>query len=394
MRRSAIAGLAVINIGLFGSPASAQDARVGIIASITGPFSVWGKQYREGIDLFLSEHGDSVAGRKMDIIYRDVGGSNPARSKQLAQELVVREKVAVLGGHELTPNVLAVTDVINQAKIPFVIFNTGTAHVTDRSPYFLRLGYTQWVHYYPLGMWAAQNGMKRCISIAADYAPGHDSLEAIKTGFGGAGGQIISEIRVPLDATDFSPYLQRIRDASPECTFVFMPLGPMSVAFTKAYTDRGLLTSGIKLLGQAETVEFDLPAIGDAALGVVTAQVYGPYVDNPTNAAFIKAYQSKYGSEQLPSIITMKGYDGMRVISEMLKATEGKLNGDAAMAAIKGFSWQSPRGPVTIDPDTREPIQNVYIREVAKENGRLYNKTIHTYHAQKEPWHELQRKGK
>ena len=151
MRRSAIAGLAVINIGLFGSPASAQDARVGIIASITGPFSVWGKQYREGIDLFLSEHGDSVAGRKIRHIDRDVGGSNPARSKQLAQELVVREKVAVLGGHELTPNVLAVTDVINQAKIPFVIFNTGTAHVTDRSPYFLRLGYTQWVHYYPLG---------------------------------------------------------------------------------------------------------------------------------------------------------------------------------------------------------------------------------------------------
>jgi branched-chain amino acid transport system substrate-binding protein len=390
MRRCIIAGFAVIGFGLLGSSACAEDARVGITASITGPFSIWGKGYREGIDLFLAEHGNSI-GRKVEVIYRDVGGVNPARSKQLAQELVVRDKVAVLGGHELTPNVLAVTDVINQAKIPFVIFNTGMAQVTDRSPYFVRLGYTQWVHYHPLGIWAGQNGIKRCISIAADYAPGQDSLDAVKAGFTEAGGQIIGEIRVPLEATDFSPYLQRIRDVAPECTFVFMPLGPMSVAFTKAYTDRGLLSAGIRLLGQAETVEFDLPAIGDAAVGVITAQVYGPYLDNPTNAAFVKAYQAKYGSNQLPSIITMKGYDGMRVIFEMLKATDGKLNGDAAMAAIKGFSWQSPRGPVTIDPETREPIQNVYIREVVKENGRFYNKTIYTYQAQKEPWHELKK---
>jgi branched-chain amino acid transport system substrate-binding protein len=306
----------------------------------------------------------------------------------------VRDKAVVLGGHELTPNVLAVTDVINQAKIPFVIFNTGTAFVTDRSPYFLRVSFTQWTHYHPLGMWAGQNGLKRCVSVAADYAPGHDSLAAVKAGFTSAGGQIISEIRVPIDATDFSPYLQRIRDASPECAFVFMPLGPMSVAFTKAYADRGLQAAGIKYLGQSETAEFDLPAIGDGAVGIITAQVYGPYLDNPTNAAFIKAYQAKYGADQLPSIITVLGYDGMRVITEMLKATDGKLNGDAAMAAIKRFSWQSPRGPVRFDPDTREPIQNVYIRQVVKENGRLYNKTIHTYTAQSEPWHELQKKGK
>ncbi|MFL6795872.1 MAG: ABC transporter substrate-binding protein [Xanthobacteraceae bacterium] len=393
MRGRVIGSIAGISLGLLGSGACAQDARVGITASITGPFSVWGKQYREGIDLFLADHGSSI-GRKLEIIYRDVGGPNPARSKQLAQELVVRDKVAVLGGHELTPNVLAVTDVINQAKIPFVIFNTGTAHVTDRSPYFVRVGFTQWVHYYPLGIWAGQNGLKRCVSIAADYAPGHDSLEAIKAGFTQAGGEIISEIRVPLEATDFSPYLQRIRDAAPECTFVFMPLGPISVAFTKAYTDRGLLAAGIKLLGQSETVEFDLPAIGDAAVGVITAEVYGPYIENPVNAAFVKAYQARYGADQLPSIITTVAYDGMRIISEMLKATDGKPQGDAAIAAIKGFSWQSPRGPVTIDPETREPIQNVYIRQVVKENGRLYNKTIHTYEAQREPWHELQKKGK
>jgi branched-chain amino acid transport system substrate-binding protein len=394
MKQSAIAGLAVISLGLFGSAVGAQEVRVGITASITGPFSVWGKQYREGIDLFLGEHGNTVAGQKINIIYRDVGGANPPRSKQLAQELVVRDKAAVLGGHELTPNVLAVTDVINQAKIPFVIFNTGTAFVTDRSPYFLRVGFTQWTHYHPLGMWAGQNGLKRCVSIAADYAPGHDSLAAVKAGFIGAGGEIISEIRVPLDATDFSPYLQRIRDASPECAFVFMPLGPMSVAFTKAYTNRGLQSAGIKYLGQSETAEFDLPAIGDGAVGIITAQVYGPYLDNPTNSAFVKAYQAKYGADQLPSIISVLGYDGMRVVTEMLKATDGKLNGDAAMAAIKGFSWQSPRGPVAFDPETREPIQNVYIRQVVKENGRLYNKTIHTYTAQKEPWHELQKKRK
>jgi branched-chain amino acid transport system substrate-binding protein len=394
MRRSALIGLIALGLGVSAAPATAQDIRVGIIASITGPFSIWGKHYQDGINLYLEKHGNEIDGRKVEIIYRDIGGANPPRSRQLAQELVTREKVSVMGGHELTPNVLALTDVINQAKIPFVIFNTGTAMVTDQSPYFIRLAYTNWAHYYPLGLWAAQNGLKRCVSIAADYAPGHDSLDAVRAGFTSGGGEIISEIRVPLDATDFSAYLQRIRDASPQCTFVFMPLGPMSVAFIRAYTDRGLLKSGIKLLGQSETVEFELQAVGDAALGVITAQVYGPYLDNPENKAFVDAYQAKYGSGQMPSIITMKGYDGMRVIFEMLRATGGKMDGGKAMAAIRGLKWNSPRGPVTIDPDTREPIQNVYIREVVREDGRLYNKVIHTFEAQKEPWHEEQKKKK
>jgi branched-chain amino acid transport system substrate-binding protein len=395
MRRSVITAAWLLALGLSVTPTAAQDIRVGIIASITGPFSIWGKHYREGIDLYLERNGNTIGGRKVEVIYRDIGGANPPRSRQLAQELVLREKVAVLGGHELTPNVLALTDVINQAKIPFVIFNTGTAMVTDQSPYFVRLAYTNWAHYYPLGRWAAERGgFKRCVSIAADYAPGHDSLEAVRVGFTDFGGEIISEIRVPLEATDFSPYLQRIRDASPQCTFVFMPLGPMSVAFTRAYTDRGLLRDGIKLLGQAETVEFDLPAVGDAALGVITAQVYGPFHDNPEAKAFVQAYQAKYGANQYPSIIAMKGYDGMRVIFEMLKATGGRLDGDKAMAAIRGFSWDSPRGRVTIDPETREPIQNVYIREVVRQDGQLINKVIFTYEAQKEPWHELQKRKK
>jgi branched-chain amino acid transport system substrate-binding protein len=378
-----LAGLAL----LAASPVVADEVKVGITASITGPYSIWGKEYREGIDLFRAQNGTSVNGHEINVLYRDVGGANPPRARQLAQELVLRDKVAVLGGHELTPNVLAVADVINQAKIPFVIFNAGTANITDKSPFFVRTGFTNWAHYYPLGLWAGEKGLKRCVAIAADYAPGHESIAAVKKGFEDKGGKVLADILVPLDATDFSPYMQRIRDQSPECTFVFMPLGPMSVAFVKAYIDRGLLKDGVKLYGQSETAEFDLPSFGDAALGIETSQVYGPNLDNAVNKAFVEAYQKAYG--KVPSVIAMLGFDGMRLIHEMVKATDGKIDGEKAMAGIKGFSWQSPRGPVTIEAKTREPIQNVYIRRVAKRDGTLYNEPIHTFEAQKEPWHQF-----
>jgi branched-chain amino acid transport system substrate-binding protein len=369
--------------------AQADEVKVGIAASFSGPFSVWGKEYREAIDLYLEQIGGKAGGHSINIVYGDVGGANPARARQLAQEMVVRDGVAILGGHELTPNVLAVTDVINESKVPFVIFNTGTANVTDKSPYFVRVGFTQWATYYPLGKYAAQQGMKNCAAVAANYAPGQDSIAAVKKGFGEGGGTLVDEIMTPLETTDFSPYLQRIRDRSPQCTFVFMPLGPMSVTFIKSYNDRGLSKAGIQLFGQSETAEFDLPTIGDGALGVITAQPYGPNLDNAANHAFIEAFKAKYGKDRLPTVIALLGYDGMRVIAKMIEGTDGKRDGDKAVAAVKGFSWQSPRGPVTIDPRTREPIENIYIRKVVKEDGALVNKEVYTFEGQKEPWHEL-----
>jgi branched-chain amino acid transport system substrate-binding protein len=375
------------------SSATADEVKIGIIASISGPFSIWGKEYKEGIDLFMDKVGGKAGNNSMSIIYRDIGGQNPPRSRQLAQELVLREKVAVLGGHELTPNVLAVTDVINQAKIPFVIFNTGTASVTDKSPFFVRPTFTNWTTFYTVARYAGMTGMKKCVAVAADYAPGQDAAIASAEGLKREGGEIIADIKVPLDATDFSSYLQRIKDAAPQCAIVFMPQGPMSVAFVKAYIDRGLLKDGIKFFGQSETDETDLPAIGDGAVGMITSMPYTPTLDNPENKAFVAAFTKKYGADHgPPTNITVAAYDAMQVIQRMAETVNGTINGQKEVDAVKGMKWLSPRGPVSIDPETRELVQNVYIREVVKENGLLYNKVIYTFEDQKEPWHETQKK--
>jgi branched-chain amino acid transport system substrate-binding protein len=388
-----IAAAVLVAIVAATSGAAADEVKIGIIASISGPFSIWGKEYKEGIDLFMDKVGGKAGNNTMSIIYRDIGGQNPPRSRQLAQELVLREKVAVLGGHELTPNVLAVTDVINQAKIPFVIFNTGTATVTDKSPFFVRPTFTNWTTFYTVARYAGMTGTKKCVTVVADYAPGQDAAVAAAEGLKREGGEVIADIKVPLDATDFSSYLQRIKDAAPQCAIVFMPQGPMSVAFVKAYIDRGLLKDGIKFFGQSETDETDLPAIGDGAVGMITSMPYTPTLDNPENKAFLAAFSKKYGADHgPPTNITVAAYDGMQVIQKMAETVNGTIDGAKEVDAVKGMKWPSPRGPVSVDPETRELIQNVYIREVVKENGLLYNKIIYTFENQKEPWHDTQRK--
>jgi branched-chain amino acid transport system substrate-binding protein len=385
--------LGVLAAAALFTPVRAEEVKVGIIASITGPFSIWGKEYKEGIDLFLDEVGGKAGNNTLSIIYRDVGGQNPPRSRQLAQELILRDKVAILGGHELTPNVLAVTDVINQAKIPFVIFNTGTAIVTDQSPYFVRPTYTNYTHYYALGRYAGMQGLKKCVAVAADYAPGLDSVNAASEGFKKEGGEVTAKIMIPLDATDYSSYLQRIKDASPQCAFVFMPLGPSALAFVKAYLDRGLLKDGIKFMGQSETNEPDLPAIGDAGIGMITALAYAPTLDTPENKKFVASFKAKYGADRTPDIIVVAAYDAMRVVQKMAETVSGAPDGQKEVAAVKGMTWLSPRGQVSIDPDTREMVQPVYIRELAKgSDGKLYNKVIYKFENQKEPWHELHKK--
>jgi branched-chain amino acid transport system substrate-binding protein len=331
--------------------AAAEEVKVGIITSISGPFSIWGKEYKEGIDLFMDKVGGKAGNNSMSIIYRDIGGQNPPRSRQLAQELVLREKVAVLGGHELTPNVLAVIDVINQAKIPFVIFNTGTAAVTDKSPFFVRPTFTNWTTFYTVARYAGMTGTKKCVAVVADYAPGQDAAVAAAEGLKREGGEVVANIKVPLDATDFSSYLQRIKDAAPQCAIVFMPQGPMSVAFVKAYIDRGLLKDGIKFFGQSETDETDLPAIGDGAIGMITSMPYTPSLDNPENKAFVAAFTKKYGAGQgPPTNITVAAYDGMQVIQKMAETVNGAIDGQKEIDAVKGMKWLSPRGPVSIDP--------------------------------------------
>ncbi|HTY66447.1 MAG TPA: ABC transporter substrate-binding protein [Alphaproteobacteria bacterium] len=379
----AIAGC-VLATGL----ARADEVKVGILVTTSGPYASWGHEYTQAVDLYMEQHKAMAGSHHITVLYRDVGGNQPPRARQLAQELIVRDNVAVLGGLEFTPTVLAVQDLIDEANIPFVIFNSGTSVVTKKSPLYVRPSFTQWQVAYPLAQWAAQHGQKECVTAAADYAPGQDAIDAYKKGFEAGGGKLTGEVRIPLDTTDFSTYLQRAKDMKPGCVFTFMPLGPMSVGWVKAFHDRGLDKDGIQLFATTETQEVDLPAEGDAALGVITAIHYGPFLDNPTNKAFVAAYKAKYNNE-LPGLAAVAAYDGMEIIFHMVEATNGKRDGKAAVESIKGYKWQSPRGEISIDGRTREAINNIYIRKVVKENGVMFNKEFDVIKNVKEPWHEL-----
>jgi len=380
--------LVVACAAAFSGPSAADDVKVGVVASFSGPYATWGEQFKQAIELFLEQHKDMAGSDKVSVLYRDNGGPNAQRARQLSQELVVRDSVPVLAGLEFTPTSLAVADLVTEAKVPFVIFNAGTSGVVQKSPMFVRTGFTQWSVAVPAAKWAAQQGMKSCVIVAADYGPGLDGIDAYTKGFTEAGGKIAETIKVPLGTNDFSSYLERVRAASPQCTFMFMPVGPMSVGFIKSYTERGLSKAGIQLITGAEADERDIASVGDAAVGVVSALHYGPYLDNPANKAFVSAYQAKYGKDVVPGIAAIAAYDGMYVVSQMLKATGGKRDGAKAIEAVKGLKWDSPRGPVMIDPKTRDIVQNIYLRRVEKVDGKLVNKVLATFPAVKDPWLE------
>ncbi|MBC8749556.1 MULTISPECIES: ABC transporter substrate-binding protein [Paraburkholderia] len=382
--------LALMCAVLFQQPAlsHADEVKVGLLGQFSGPYSWWGKEYQRGVDLFLDQSKGKVGNDTLTVVSRDEGGVNPQRTRQLAQELVVRDHVQYLFGTAFTPNALAVADVANQTKTPFLIGNSGTSSVTSKSPYFIRMGFTQWTVSVPLVQYAVSHGAKSAAIVVADYAPGQDAIDAYSDTLKKLGGTVAAQVRVPLGTTDFSSYLQRVSDAKPQAVLLFMPVGPMSAGFIKAFKDRGLDKSGITLLATTETMESDLPAIGDSALGLQTALHYSPYLTTPENQAFVAAYKAKYGKDAIPSIASVAAYDAMHVVAEMVKATHGQKDGDKAMATAKGLAWTSPRGPVSIDPKTREIVQNVYIRQVEKIDGVLGNKPIATYKAVMEPWYQ------
>jgi branched-chain amino acid transport system substrate-binding protein len=325
-----------------------------------------------------------VGSDTVSILYRDVGGNAPQRARQLAQELVVRDRVDYIGGLALTPNVFAVADVITEAKIPFVIFNSGTSGVPQKSPYFVRTGFTQWTVSFPIGRWAAEHGKKTAAIAVADYAPGYDAANAFAAGFKEHGGQIVETIKVPLNTTDYSSYLQRIQSLKPDCVFVFLNAGPMAVTFLNGYIERGLRASGIELYGTSEFQEIDLPKIGAGAVGIVSALHYSPNLDNPENKTFVSAMTTKFGEEALPDIFTVQAYDGMQVLFHMIEATGGQSNPEKAIESVRGFAWNSPRGPVSIDPQTRDIVQNVYVRRVVNEGGKLVDRAFETFKAVKD----------
>jgi len=382
--RAIVAGVAVYaGVGL----AHAQGVvKLGLIAEFSGPFAQYGQQIYGGMKTYMKIHGDTVAGKKIEVIQKDVGGPAPDVAKRLAQELVTRDKVDFLVGFGLTPNALAVAPVATEAKVPMIIMNAATSIITTKSPYIVRVSMTLPQITQPIAVWAAKNGIKKVYTVVADYGPGIDAEGAFIKAFKEGGGEIVGSVRTPLQNPEYAPFVQRVKDAKPDAVFLFLPAGEQGIAFMKGYKERGLAEAGIKLIATGDiTDDGVLEAMGDPTLGLITSFHYSAAHDSPENKAFIKAYGEVNGTKLRPNFMAVGGYDGMAAIYEALKKTGGSTDAEKVMAALKGLKLASPRGPLTIDPETRDPIQTVYIRKVEKTAGGLYNVEFDRLLDQKDP---------
>jgi branched-chain amino acid transport system substrate-binding protein len=380
--RKGLAALAVSVLTVSGAFAQ-NTIKIGFILPMTGQQQSTGKQISAAVKLYLQQHGDTVAGKKIELIIKD-DAAVPDNSKRIAQELIVNDKVNFLAGFGVTPAALAVAPLATEAKIPEVVTAAGTSIITERSPYIARTSFTLAQSSVPIAEWAAKNGIKKVVTMVSDYAPGADAEASFKDAFIKNGGQVVEAIKFPLANPDFAPFLQRAGDAKPDAIFVFVPSG-QGGAFVKQFVERGLDKAGIKIIGPGDVTDDDLlNGMGDAVIGTVTAHFYS--VDHPseTNKAFVEAFK-KANNGMRPNFMAVGGYDGMNLMYEALKKTDGKTDGDALIAAMKGMAWESPRGPISIDPDTRDIVQNIYIRKVEKKNGELYNVEFATFEAVKDP---------
>jgi branched-chain amino acid transport system substrate-binding protein len=355
------------------STASKAPIKVGVIAEFSGPFADYGKNIENGMRTYLKLHGDTHAGRKVELVLRDTTGPAPDIAKRHAQELLTRDHVDFLAGFGLTPNAVAVAPLATQAKTPMIVMNAATSILTTKSPYIARFSMTLPQVTAPMADWAAKNGIKKVHSLVADYAPGIDAEEAFKKAFVAAGGQIVDSVRIPLKNPEFAPFLQRIKNSKPEAVFVFLPAGEQSIAFMKAFNERGLAEAGIKLIATGDlTDDHVLSAMGEPTLGVLSTHHYSASRDSAENRAFVSAFRELTGGKR-PNFMAVGGFDGMAAIVEVINKLDGKLNGDRAMQVLKGLKLASPRGPITIDPETRDVVQTVYVRRVQKVGNELYN---------------------
>jgi len=362
----------------------AQDTvKIGFILPMTGQQQSTGKQESAAIKLFMAQHGDTVAGKKIELIIRD-DSAVPDNTKRIAQELIVNDKVAFVAGFGITPTALAVAPLSKESKTLEIVTAAGTSIITERSPYIARTSFTMAQSTVPMADWAADNGIKKVVTMISDYGPGIDSEQSFTAEFKKKGGEVLEAIRFPLASPDFAPFLQRAADQKPDAIFVFVPSGQGGI-FVKQFVERGLDKAGIKLIGPGDTMDDDLlNGMGDAVIGTVTAHMYSADHDSATNKAFVAAFE-KANSDMRPNFMAVSAYDGMHLIYEALKKTGGKTDGDSLIDAMKGMAWESPRGPISIDPQTRDIVQNIYIRKVEKKNGQLYNVEFATFTAVKDP---------
>ncbi len=384
MRKLLLAAAAAL---LMGSGAYADTIKVGVVGPFSGPFALQGKNFKAGIDAYMATNGNKVGDNTVEIIYRDLPAADPAQSKSLAQELVVKEKVQYLAGFYFTPDAMAVTPILKQANTPLVVMNAATSAIVTKSPLVVRTSFTTWQTSTPMAQVAFDKGVKKIISVVSDYGPGVDAENAFKAGFEKAGGEVVEAIRMPLATNDFSPIIQRIKDSGAQGVFAFLPSGPTTLGFVKAYNENGLKGANIQLFAPGDlTQEADLPALGDAALGMLTTFHYAVSHDSPENKAFVEAANKAIGNPAELTFPAVGAYDGMHVIYKMIEATGGKQDAQKAVDAVKGLAWTSPRGPVSIDPESRHITQNIYLREVAKgDDGKFINKEIQTFEKQGDP---------
>src|SRR5213596_2653945 len=387
--------LVLAAFALCASGAFAQTIKIGFITSYSGLNGNLGPYMERAVRLYIKQHEKELPpGVKIELLTRDDTGPNPDKARQLAQELVVRDKVNLLAGVIFTPNAMAIAPIATEAKVPFVIMNAGTSVITARSPYIARTSFTLWQSSYPLGQWASKK-FKTAYTLVSDFGPGHDSEEAFIKGFTEGGGKILGSVRVPLSNPDFVPYMQRVKDAKPDALAVFIPAGKTATAVMKNFSDLGLDKAGIKLIGPGDiTTDEELPNMGDAALGVLTVHHYSAAATRPANQAFVAAWKRDYGANETPNFVAVGGWDGMAAIMHAVKEQKGKLEPDRTMELLKNFKDpNSPRGPISIDPATRDIVQNEYLREVRRVGGRLANVEIETLGtAVKDPWKELNKK--
>jgi branched-chain amino acid transport system substrate-binding protein len=376
---------AVVSLG-GGAAGAEQTVRIGVIAEFSGPFADYGGQILGGMKAYLKQNGEVFGGRKVELVIKDTTGAAPEIAKRLAQELVTRDNVDILAGFGLTPNALAVAPVATQAKKLMVVMNAASSIITTRSPYIVRVSHTLAQDTQPIARWAARNGIKRAFTLVSDFGPGIDAEGAFLKAFKDAGGEISGSLRTPLQNPDFAPFIQRVKDARPEALFVFLPPGNQTIAFIKAYEERGLKQIGIRVIATGDlTDDGVLPAMGDGTIGLTTSFHYSAAHESPENKAFLKAYVETNGTKLRPNFMACAGYDGMAAIAEALKKTQGSVDPEKLLAALKGMRLMSPRGPIMIDPETRDIVQTVYIRQVKKVNGGLYNIEFEKFPDVKDP---------
>ncbi len=376
IRRQFLAATAGFALALGAAPAFAQQVvKVGVILPMTGPFASTGRQVEAGARLWLAQNGDTVAGKKIELIVRDDTGSAD-QTKRIATELIVNDKVAVIAGFGLTPLALAVGPVATQAKVPAVIMAAGTTTIVNSSPYYARTSFTLSQNTVPMAQWAAKNGIKTVVTLVSDYGPGLDAEKAFKAEFESKGGKVLDTLRSPLANPEFAPFLQKAKDLKPDALFMVVPSG-QGASLMKQVGERELVKAGIKIIGTGDMTDDDqLNSMGDALIGVVTSHNYSAAHDSPENKAYVAAFQK--ANNIRPNFMSVGGYDGMALITKALAKTGGDTDGTKLVEAMKGMAWVSPRGPMSIDATTRDITQNVYIRDVKKVDGQLWNVEFET----------------